>query len=502
MPTGFDLVRRLEPRRPRRDLNDGFAAPLADPLWMLGRQWQLGEHQAENAASPVRVSIRASSTPLEPPPTRPDSDPTTTPAEPLVEGEPEDWWTPGRRIRLGRQAAPHLGGLHLDLLARDLPPPYDAHNGSSYDGRLVYRQLPTLAPSAPGLAAIFAEVPTGAGHHWSSSGLYYRTTFPCAGANLEVAEHDGGDVDWWTVDGDQPPAATPPQEAIEIVPNRFRYPGAPHPRWWQIEDVDTDPGGYPPDRGQFPTMLLVNLLCSPGNDWYLLPIRGRMGHVITLHEVTAIDAFGQEWTLQPPQHWSLFTVRGLPTTSLLLALTVAAPIVGDVQEDVVLGVDEDANAVWAVEQRANGQELITTPPNRKPLVRPIEPLGAVQPAYDYQFNAEVPDHWHPYVIPKAGSERWLVQGRLMDYSANPPVPRTPPLTELLRDPDAPAGGPPHRLDPWAVPSQGRRLERRWVLGRMTTGDPVLWSQRRHIPLLAPPVNQLRFDVFNERPPNP
>jgi hypothetical protein len=495
MPTRFDLIRRLEPRRPARDLNDGIAAPLADPLWLLGRQWQLGEHQAENAASPVRVRIRASSTPLEPPTTRPDSDPTTTPAEALVEGEPEDWWTPGRRIRLGRQAAPYLGGLHAELLARDLPPPYDVHNGSVYDGRLVYRQRVALGLPA----ALFAEVPTDKAHHWSASGLYYSTAFPCAGAQLEVAEHDGGDIDWWSVDADGTLAAPPPHDPVEIVPNRFRYPGAPHPRWWQIEDVATDPGGYPPDRGQFPTMLMVDLLSSPGNDWYLLPIDARMGSVVTLHEITAIDAFDMEWPLQPPPDWSLFAIRGLPSTSLLLALMVASPLVGDVQEDVVLGVDEDANAVWAVEQRANGRELITTPPDRVAAIRPVEAVGAAQPAYEYKPSIEVPDHWHPYIVQELAGERWLVQGRLADLSTSPAKLRTPPVAELLHDPDAPPSGPAHRLDPWAVPSYGRRLERRWVLGRRTDGRPVLWSQRRHIPLLAPPVNQLRFDVLAELP---
>jgi hypothetical protein len=51
-----------------------------------------------------------------------------------------------------------------------------------------------------------------------------------------------------------------------------------------------------------------------------------------------------------------------------------------------------------------------------------------------------------------------------------------------------------------VPSHGLRLERRWVLARRTDGSPVLWSQRRRIPLLAPPVPQLRFDVLQELPP--
>jgi hypothetical protein len=494
VPTRFDVIRRLEPRRPLRDLNDGIAAPLADPLWLLGRQWQLGEHQAEDAASPVRVRIRASIQPLEPPATRPNADPTTTPAEAIVEGEPEDWWTPGRRIRVGREASPFLAGLHPELLLGDLPPPYDVYNGTAYDGRLLYEQRAGL-----GLPAhLFADVPASGGRHWSSSELVYTTTFPCGGASLDVTRHDGGDVDWWTVDAHGAFAAPLPKP-VEVVPNRFRYPGAPLPRWWQIEDAQTDPGGYPPDRGQFATMLLVDAMSTLGNDWYLVPVSGRMGSVVTLHEVTAIDAFGKESSLTPPPTWSLFTIRGLDPTSLLLALTVSSPVVGDVVEDVVLGIDEDANAVWAVEQRAAGVALVTTPPDRRPTIRPIEPLNSTQPAYEYLPTIEIPRHWHPYLVRELNGERWLVQGRLADLSTSPATLRPAPLTDLLHDPDATPAGPAHRLDPSIIPSEGRRLERRWILGRCTDGTPVLWSQRRHIPLLAPPVHQLRFDVFDEIP---
>jgi hypothetical protein len=55
----------------------------------------------------------------------------------------------------------------------------------------------------------------------------------------------------------------------------------------------------------------------------------------------------------------------------------------------------------------------------------------------------------------------------------------------------------HQIEPAAVPSNGLRLERRWLLGRRTDGAPVLWMQRRRTPLLAPPTSGLRFDVLRE-----
>lgn len=38
---------------------DGLAMRIADPLWMLGRQWQFGEFQGEDNGSPIGVQVHA-----------------------------------------------------------------------------------------------------------------------------------------------------------------------------------------------------------------------------------------------------------------------------------------------------------------------------------------------------------------------------------------------------------------------------------------------------------
>jgi len=37
-----------------------------------------------------------------------------------------------------------------------------------------------------------------------------------------------------------------------------------------------------------------------------------------------------------------------------------------------------------------------------------------------------------------------------------------------------------------------------VLGRSSDGNPVLWRQRRRIPLLSAPVSGLRFDILEQQ----
>jgi hypothetical protein len=146
----FDTVRRLEADPLQSDLARGFAAEVADPAWLLGRQWQLGEHRGEDASSPVRVTYRARLTPVDPLDGQPHLDPRTTPAEAFVESEPGDSWTAGRRIAAGRRvaAATSAAGSPLPddpgLRLRGLPAPYDLLDGTGYDGALLWAQRAAL----------------------------------------------------------------------------------------------------------------------------------------------------------------------------------------------------------------------------------------------------------------------------------------------------------------------------------------------------------------------
>src|SRR3954451_25028970 len=46
---------RLEPQSAAGDPRPGIEARLHDPLWLLGRQWQLGEFEGEDAGTPITV---------------------------------------------------------------------------------------------------------------------------------------------------------------------------------------------------------------------------------------------------------------------------------------------------------------------------------------------------------------------------------------------------------------------------------------------------------------
>ena len=175
---------------------------MADPVWFITRQWQLGELQGEDASTPVVVTSAPQHVPITYDRSRPDLDPTVIPAEALLEAEPGDWWTIGRRVRLGRAAAPLL-----DAEARVRYPPRHVAGAVRRSGgrdrrtRRVHRRRARRARDL-GRGALARRRPLVV---LSSSTTAPRSK-PAAPA-LRARDHTGGDVDWFTVDGD--PMAVP-----------------------------------------------------------------------------------------------------------------------------------------------------------------------------------------------------------------------------------------------------------------------------------------------------
>jgi hypothetical protein len=166
--------------------------------------------------------------------------------------------------------------------------------------------------------------------------------------------------------------------------------------------------------------------------------------------------------------------------------------------------------LWAIEQRVDGIELVEPeapvsdgPSPSDGLATAEAPGGQVVATaarrYRYLPSTTVPHLWHPYLLSDAGNVRRFVRGRLADLTARPIAPRPGPTSRLLRDPSAGPSDPAHHLAPSAVPRAGLHLDRRYVLGRRTDGQPVLWVQRRRRTLSAPPSSSLRFDVLEEQP---
>lgn len=516
MAIRIDTYVRLESRPGDRDLENGFAARLHDPLWLLARQWQMGEHQGENASSPVRVECTVTRTPIDALDAGGVFDPVTIPAEALVESELDDWWTMGRRVRVGERlvARPEIRNTP-DVRFTDPPPPYDAFRGR-VDGRAVWNQRAALGTpvSAFGVDAPPADSPLA----WDSRHLNYHTRFKTGERPLAVCDHHGGPMDWYSADGDadealQAPAVVP--HATVGVPTPLEYPGAPHSRFWEIEDREVDIGGYPPDTAHFATMLLVDLVYSHGDDWFLFPVTAHAGHIVTIGSLAVRDGFGRTYGsddleggvprhpgLHAPTDFTLFRCDGLNDASLVLWPVAESPLESEPIERVQFGVDEHSNALWALERVIDGRQVerVTVDADlAHPAYPPPKPISDTTQArtYVYRPSVGVETRWHPYGLDwEAAGELSFVQHGQADYSPQRPRPMPHPDAEVLK---AGTRTAPllHRVAAAALSQGGLELERRWQLARDVRGRPVLWIQRQRRALRTPPARTVRFDVLEE-----
>jgi hypothetical protein len=183
MPTNIIGWTRLEPIARAQGLDGGLRAEVHDPLWMLTRQWQLGELWGSDVGTPVQAALRMECTPI----TRylagdlPDSwfpSPTGTPApnpvavgsqlrsavplETLVEREPV------RGDATTRPALAAEAGLHLLRLL-------DPSGSAGYRAALLTRFAigaamvppPTDPETQRFVGVVATRVPDGALIAWS-----------------------------------------------------------------------------------------------------------------------------------------------------------------------------------------------------------------------------------------------------------------------------------------------------------------------------------------------
>lgn len=456
---------RLEPVPATADLEPGLQAPVADPLWLLARQWQFGELHGDDAGTPVEVRLQGRVAALDrylaghlgpggggPEARAVDYATIAAPLEPVVEAEP---------VRAGHDRLRTEAGLHfLRLLEAAglsrLVPDYLDHYAADrtvlgatvLDGGSLAADLSPLAdaqgnlPGLPGRPTLdppdreavrpvaerwlrwwreqVYEPPRPAA--WDPSRMEYALAVQAdlGGERVVLAagEYHGGRLDWYSFDVvpgaslGAPATPVPVHQLDEItLPARATYPGMPADRLWQFEDARVFLGRVGAGPTDLARMLLVEFALAFGNDWYLTPLELPSGSVFRLTALTVRDTFGTE-TVVPPsvdldgQRWTMFSTSGTGDGAYFIPPTLPSTLEADPVEEVALFRDEMANLVWAVERVVAG-------PDGERLERAREPgraslrqhlpgdLGDAQ--LIYRLMTPVPDHWIPFVpVPVGG----------------------------------------------------------------------------------------------------
>jgi hypothetical protein len=351
---------RLEGRPRTDDIKGALRAEVHDALFMLTRQWQMGEYKGDDAGSPISASPVHASAPVSrfrcgAAPAL-DLDP-AMPLEARVEARPIPFLRAGQpisldiRLQMGRywlKLARGVGDFALrytELYRVELPDradprhaPAAAHPdvvqsfaaaaGRAMDGWKLLRHLeeggaasdgmnagaaaPALDDLAKPFRAWFARQyvapPAPEEDAWHPERLEYRFALASdsrAGEKVLVAaEHHGGELDWhgYDLDPKAAPLGAPAalrEAATALLPVPLTFPGMPDTRWWAFEDGRTNLGGIEVSTTDLGRMAFLEFALLYANDWYLMPLSLPRGELAELSGIAVTNVFGERFWVRP-----------------------------------------------------------------------------------------------------------------------------------------------------------------------------------------------------------
>jgi len=557
---------RLEPSPRAQDFTRSLRAEIRDPLWMLTRQWQMGEFQGEDAATPIGARILTRQQPADRVvfpggAVKPYDD--TIPIETRIEREAlkSDLGIAVELARVYWKEDRVLVDTHRPALITKYPlafPPdpndysatqlYEAVQTRWWNGFSLYTDM--LTPGAtPGTSrfrewldsmAIFAADRTALAdlatklvawvgrvysqpasveeNAWKPSQLEYAFSLATPAAQetvLRADEYYQGHVDWYSFDldtthltlpdGETVPAA-PPDEGVltSFIPSPIAFKGMPHPRFWQMEENQTDFGAINASTTALLHLVFAEFGLIYSNDWFMLPFPMPFNSLCEVVGIVVTDVFGQETLIRPAgrgpetdwHRWVMFhnTERGetSPSNRFYLASSVTHYLESDPVEKVNFLRDETANMVWAVEN--------TVPSLAGPGIRGDEmDIGAeTEPVFTpagtalirYIAGTTVPTNWIPFLavrMPGSTTEIRLQRARM----PGAPNARGRLLTEV------PA---PYFINEEEVPRAGVLVRRTWQRARWVGGRTYLWLGRFKETGRGEGHSDLRFDQLEDIAP--
>lgn len=344
---------RLEALPFTADLQPALEAGIADPLWLLGRQWQFLEFAGEDAGTPIEVRVEGETALVsrylpgslgeDAQAHARDYSSDALPVEVAVEAEP----VRERHPRLAVEAGVHLhwmlnaDSLNTAFVAAyplDLAAGTDAGadrfgaewqevaRGRALDARKLLAVLTplrdatgklTALPPTPTLPAdsqaktldILQQwlswydgflVDANAAEAWEPRRLEYGFTASARVADGELVlaadEYTDGTLDWYSVDivaGSLGAALAPSTLRLRpTLPSPVEYPGKPADRFWEFEDAAVHFGAIDAGPTDLSRMLLVEYALIYGNDWFVVPVRLPVGSLFRVTSLTVRDTFG------------------------------------------------------------------------------------------------------------------------------------------------------------------------------------------------------------------
>jgi hypothetical protein len=325
---------------------------------------------------------------------------------------------------------------------------------------------------------------------------------------LLAEQYHEGHLDWYSFDAvrDRRANLTPETEAIPIteevesfLPANVHFKGQPQPRFWEMEETQTDFGKIETQTTGLLHMLLAEFGLIYSNDWFMLPHPMKINTVCEIRGILVDDTFGRHTFIRPAGRgpetaWQRFAIfhltekgrQGPEANRFYLVPAVGKVLESEPLERVNFMRDEIANMVWGVEKIVPSQTGIgisgyeTSQTNIAPAPRTTTDENV---KIGYVLGTTVPKNWIPFVAVHAEgsvSEIRLQRARMVGGE--------PPRGWILREPKS-----PYFIEEEEVPRTGAYVDRSWQRARWLGGKTFIWVGRRKTAGRGEGWSQLVFD---------
>jgi hypothetical protein len=334
---------------------------------------------------------------------------------------------------------------------------------------------------------------------------------------LTALEYDGGDLGWSDFDLDREVNLGSiddrafAQSVTTVIPAPVTVPGAPAPRFWEIEQglSYADLSAGPTDLAR---LMMIEYSSSYGNDWFVIPVDLPVGTVTRTDSLVVTDSFGVRALMRPigdralpKPYWGMWQLDYIrrpggelmtePASNLFfLPASLPSVLEGQALERVSFMRDEMANIAWAI-------ELVTEGPLEQPIARGDDDIisegSAVAPADaipEYRLASSVPSNWIPllpvqYLGPDGQIVSRLRRGAVLAADGSHSIHLA---TGQILD-----AGERLELFDEEVPREGVVVERIARLGRWIDGSNLLWLANRKRVGRGEGSSGLRFDRLDD-----
>lgn len=559
MPNNITHWNRLEGSAYKEEDATSLEFRVRDPLWMLSRQWQMGEFEAEDNGSPIEVICKYSASKVKGLKNRGNKkyksfDFGELPLEAEVENinshdySLQDAYQAGKilmdvidtstlskvnKLKLkkgilkkensflidGKSFIPDkkLNGYFKLLLRKPQLNGIKLYQKTNSLSTFAGQSVNTKGIEQEWRARLEKSLPflIKKDTFWKSDQLEYQFDVAVSEGNENFSvynadEYYNGTIDWYNFKGNKKKQKklvtsgnlAPERVQRSMIPVELTFPGMPTSKLWEIENRKHNLLNLHPEKSELLKLIINDFAMNYSNDWFDFPLTVENGNKVTISSIHVKDVFGKETEINQVKSKVKFFDNNDGDNSLLLLTTNTKKEQGPTIEKIVFVRDEIANLVFAIEEivpngLGNGIDFEKAKTSRQKYPVKIENDKVPN---QYKIKSQFEENWIPFMPKKKSNagDMILQRGSQLRYDeGTKSYKRVRPSTILLREGIDNNGSQKEAffINEEEVPKSGIIVTTNFQRTRWYNGKVVTWLGREKTNGKGVGGSNLRFDYL-------